>query len=66
MTLGVVLCMMVFWLGACSRSHLGKTTEEIKRDHIRNARLDRQQLAEDIDSLLLIDEPSKLTDKRIH
>ncbi len=64
-TLGAVLCMMVFSLGACSRSQLGKTSAQIKRDHIRNARLSRQELSEDIDTFLLIDEPSKLTDKRI-
>ena len=64
-TLGAVLCMMVFSLSACASSQLGKTSAEIKRDHIRNARLARQELSEDIDVLLLIDGPSKLTDKRI-
>lgn len=65
-TLGAVLCMMVFSLSACSRSQLGKTSEEIKRDHIRNARLNRQELSEDIDTFFLLEEPSKLTDKRIY
>jgi hypothetical protein len=31
----------------------------------RTARINRQELAEDIDKMLLLDKPSKLTDKRI-
>ena len=62
-TLGAILCMMVFWLGACS--HLGQTKEQVKRNHIRNARLNRQEMAEDVDALFHLNEPSKLTDKRI-
>ena len=89
MTLAVVLCMMVFWLGGCRYpvkaadfvgetvedvvylgsgeefAQLGETEAEGRRRQERIKRLQRQQLMEDIDTFLLIDEPSKLTDKRI-
>ena len=61
--LAVVLCILILAMGGCS--HLGRTEEQVHRDHIRNVRLNQQQLVEDIDTFLLIDEPSKLTDKRI-
>lgn len=46
-------------------AQLGETEAEGRRRHLRNERLDRQQLMADIDRVLLTDQPSKLTDKRI-
>lgn len=64
MILGIILCALVFLSYGCG-AHLGETEAEARRRHLRTARINRQQLAEDIDKALLLDEPSKLTDKRI-
>ena len=61
--LGIILCALVFWLGGCSQ--MGETAAQGHRRHLRNARINQQQLATDIDSVMLFDKPSKLTDKRI-
>ena len=63
--LGIILCSLVFWLAGCNSAQLGETKDEVKRRHIRNARINKQELKEDIDRTFLVDEPSKLTDKRI-
>ena len=42
-----------------------ETTAEGHRRHKRTARINQQELVEDIDKALLLDKPSKLTDKRI-
>ncbi|UCG47844.1 MAG: hypothetical protein JSU94_20495 [Phycisphaerales bacterium] len=44
---------------------LGETRAEGSRRHRRVLRINRQEMMADIDRLLLLDRPSKLTDKRI-
>ncbi|HEW79244.1 MAG TPA: hypothetical protein ENH34_04675 [Phycisphaerales bacterium] len=61
--LGAVLCTLVLWLSGCSQP--GETTAEGHRRHIRNVRLNQQELVEDIDKAIHADKPSKLSDKRI-
>ena len=62
----ILLCALVFLPYGCgSYAQLGETEAEANRRHLRNARINRQELAEDIDTALLLDKPSKLTDKRI-
>ena len=65
--LGVVLCALVFWLGGCKGywAQPGETEAEGHRRHLRNLSLNQQQLSEDIDTVMLADQPSKLTDERI-
>ena len=64
--LGIFLCTLVFLSYGCgSYAQLGETEAEGRRRHLRNARINRQQLMEDIDKVMLMDKPSKLTDKRI-
>jgi hypothetical protein len=46
-------------------AQLGETEAEGRRRHIRNKRINRQQLITDIDTVLLLDKPSKLSDKRM-
>jgi hypothetical protein len=46
-------------------AQLGETEAEAHRRHLRVSRINRQQLMDDIDKVLLLDKPSKLTDKRI-
>lgn len=57
----------VWTLGSDPEAHaqLGETEAEGRRRHIRAARINQQELMEDIDRALLLDKPSKLTDKRI-
>ncbi len=64
--LGIILCALVLLAYGCgSYAQLGETEAEVRRRHLRTARINRQELAEDIDTALLLDKPSKLTDKRI-
>ena len=61
--LGAVLVVLVFVCCGCSQ--LGETEAQGHRRHLRNLRINQQELMEDIDRTLLFDKPSKLTDKRI-
>ena len=66
----VILTVIVFVFvllpsGCKSYEQMGETAAEGRRRHIRNSRLNRQQLMADLDSFWLLDKPSKLTDKRI-
>jgi len=64
--LTIVLCVLVFLSCGCSSyEQMGETAAEGRRRHQRNLRIQRQQLMADLDTLLLLDKPSKLTDKRI-
>lgn len=65
-TFAFLLCTLVFWLGGCkSYEQLGETTAEGRRRHLRTLRINRQEMMGDIDRAILLDKPSKLTDKRI-
>ena len=65
-TFAFLLCGLVFWLGGCrSCERLGETVAEGRRRHVRTLRINRQEMMGDIDRALLLDKPSKLTDKRI-
>ena len=62
----LLLCGLVFWLGGCSSyEQLGETAAEGRRKHLRNLRINRQEMMGDINRAMLLDKPSKLTDKRI-
>ena len=63
--LAVALLVLVFIPLGCSSSQPGETSAEGNRRHMRMARINQQQMMADIDKTLLLDEPSKLTDKRI-
>jgi len=64
--LPVILLVLVFTPFGCSTfSQPGETAAEGHRRHQRIARINQQELMEDIDKALLIDKPSKLTDRRI-
>lgn len=62
----VTICVAVFLpcIG-CSTSQLGETSAEGHRRHIRTYRTNQQELMADIDKFLMLDRPSKLTEKRI-
>ncbi len=62
----VVLCALFLMpLGCMSFDQMGETTAEGHRRHQRALRINRQEMMEDLDTLMLLDRPSKLTDKRI-
>ena len=62
----IVVCALFFVpLGCKSYEQMGETTAEGRRRHERTARINRQAMMEDLDTLMLLDKPSKLTDKRI-
>jgi hypothetical protein len=60
---GIVLCALVVWLTGCAQP--GESTAEGHRRHLRNIRINQQQMVEDIDTVLLSDKPTRLSDKRI-
>jgi len=63
--LAVALLVLVFMPFGCSSSQPGETAAEGNRRHQRVVRINQQEMMADIDKALLLDEPSKLTDKRI-
>jgi hypothetical protein len=66
MVLAILLCSLVFLLSGCYLlEQSGETTAKGHRRHQRNMTLNQQNLMTDIDRALLIDKPSKLTEKRI-
>lgn len=63
----MILCAFAFLFGGCGSwsAQPGETAAEGRRRHIRAQAINRQEMMEDIDYILLTDKPSKLTDKRI-
>ncbi len=51
--------------GCSSYEQPGETAAEGRRRHLRNERINRQEMMADIDKVMLFDRPSRLTDKRI-
>ena len=65
MFLVVVLSTVVICLSGCSLEQPGETVAEGRRRHIRKARIEQQELVQDLDYILLADQPSKLSEMRI-
>ena len=64
--LSIILCVFVFLPSGCgSLAHSGETAAEARRRHKRVLSINRREMMADIDKFLLLDKPSKLTDKRI-
>jgi len=64
--LTVILFVFVSLACGCrSYEQMGETAAEGRRRHLRVQRINRQQLMADLDTFMLVDKPSKLTDKRI-
>jgi len=62
----VAMLVLVFMpFGCSSLSQPGETTAEGHRRHQRIARINQQEMMADIDTVLMLDEPRRLTDKRI-
>ena len=63
--LAVLLSVLVFLPYGCSSQQPGETIAEGRRRHKRVLRINNQEMMEDIDRFLLLDQPSKLTGRRI-
>jgi len=62
----LVLLALVFLPCGCSTfSQPGETAAEGHRRHLRTTRINQQETMADIDTILMLDRPSRLTDKRI-
>ena len=61
----VFLCTLVLVPFGCSFQQPGETVAEGQRRHKRNLRINQQGMMADIDRVLLMDRPSRLTDRRI-
>ncbi|MHC4557666.1 MAG: hypothetical protein ACYTFW_12005 [Planctomycetota bacterium] len=61
-----ILWVLIFLPCGCkSYEQPGETAAEGRRRHLRNERINQKEMMADIDTALLLDRPSKLTDKRI-
>jgi hypothetical protein len=61
----VILGIFLVLPFGCSSTQLGETAAERNRRHKRVQRINQEQMMADIDMVLLLDQPSTLTDKRI-
>ena len=64
----LIIASLVFFfmpLGCNSFSQPGETAAEGHRRHQRTARINQQEAMADIDAVLMLDRPSRLTEKRI-
>ena len=63
----VMLLSMAFCVCGCSSTIIGQgeTAAEGHRRHLRQLELARQGIADDFDAVLLTDQPTRLSDKRI-
>ncbi len=62
----VIWCSLVLTFSGCGQGDQpGKTKAEIRREHLRNKRIAKEQRRQDINTFMLDDKPSKLSDKRI-
>ena len=59
----LLICAFLALQSGCTRP--GETMAEGHRRHLRNVRVNQQELVQDIDAVLMTDEPSRLTDKRV-
>ena len=64
--LTVILSVLIFLPYGCGFfSQLGETSAEGHQRHKRVLRINRQEMMADVDRVLLLNQPSKLTDKRV-
>lgn len=61
----VLTALFLLPIGCSSYEQPGETAAEGRRRHLRNERINQGELMADIDTFMLTDKPSKLSDKRI-
>ncbi len=62
---GCVLGFAAICMIGCTREAPGETAAEVKRRHINIVHSDMQQLQSDVDTVIMLDQPSKLSDRHI-
>ena len=62
--LAALLCLVALFAG-CSWQQPGETVAETNRRHKRVLRLNSQAMTSDVDRVLQLDQPSKLTDLHV-
>ena len=62
--LAALLCLVVLFAG-CSWQQPGETVAESHRRHQRVMRLNSQMMMSDVDRILQLDQPSKLTEMHL-
>ena len=60
----MILCALMLSIAGCSFHQEGETAAEGHRRHLRKLSIESQQMAEDIDAVLMTDQPSKLGELR--
>jgi len=61
----LLMTLVVLLTGCGLFDQPGKTAAEVHREHLRTLQINQQQMMQDIDRSLDMDQPSKLSDKRI-
>ena len=59
-----ILCVTALCISGCFKGP-GETTSQVHQKHMRVINTSRRQMQDDIDSTLLLDKPSRLSDKVI-
>ena len=63
-----VLAVLVFLMSliyGCSFQQPGETVAEGHRRHMRNYRVNQQEMMDDVDTVFLFDQPSRLSEKTV-
>lgn len=61
----LALCCVSLLVSGCSTTQPGETAAEGHRRHLRNLRINQEQLMQDIDHTMMAEQPSKLSEMRI-
>ena len=61
--LAVLVLSMCFSIVGCSGQ--GHTSAELRRERLRSFESDRKAMYDDVESVLMMDRPSRLTDKTV-
>lgn len=61
----LLLAFVLFSTGCGFFNQPGKTAQEVHREHLRAIRVNQQGMMADIDRVLGVDQPSKLTEKKL-
>ena len=59
----IILCALMISITGCI-SQQGETVAEGHRRHLRKLRIESKQMAEDMDAVMMTDQPSKLGELR--
>jgi len=65
LALAAAAYISVLLLAGCSLRHPGETRAEVDRRHSRVLRVNNELMMSDLDRVLGLDRPSKLTDRRL-